>query len=167
MIFRRHEAEGRVSEAAYSACERYRYALTRRWGEGAPLLWIMLNPSTATELANDPTIERCERRTRAMGFSAMTIGNLYGFRATDPRNLMRESDPVGPENDVTVMRLAREAGAVICGWGVHGARRGTELASKLDVPLLALGSTKDGHPRHPLYVGYAVQPSPWSVSMPI
>ena len=162
-MIRRHSAPGCDSEAVYSSCETWRYALTRRWGEGAPLLWIMLNPSTATELRNDPTIERCERRTRAMGYPAMSIANLYAFRATAPRDLFAAPDPIGPDNDATVRRLAREAGAVVCGWGVHGARgdRGAILAATLDAPLLALGTTKDGHPRHPLYVRYSVAPSPW------
>lgn len=164
MITRRHSANGTESEASYSACETWRYALTRRWGKGAPLLWIMLNPSTATEERNDPTIERCERRTRMMGYNAMSIANLYAFRATAPRDLFAASDPAGPENDETVRRLAHEARAVICGWGVHGARdgRGSALATRLGVPLMSLGTTKDGHPRHPLYVGYSVLPSPWS-----
>ena len=163
-MIRRHSAPGCDSEAVYSPCGTWRYELTRRWGAGAPCLWIMLNPSTATEERNDPTIERCERRTRAMGWPAMAIANLYAFRATDPRDLFAAADPVGPLNDATVRRLAREAGAVICGWGVHGARngRGAELAATLDGPLLALGLTKEGHPRHPLYVGYSVLPSAWT-----
>ena len=77
MIVRTHVKGDAPSEALYSACEGYRYALARRWSaRGHHLLYIMLNPSTATEAANDPTIERCERRARAMGFGGFTVCNI-------------------------------------------------------------------------------------------
>ena len=66
-----------TSEAVYSDCETYRYALTREWGAGPRLLWVMLNPSTASERSNDPTVERCERRSRAMGFGGFRVVNLF------------------------------------------------------------------------------------------
>ena len=98
MIERRAEADGIRSAAWYSPCEAYRYGLERRWGTGGALLFVMLNPSTATEDANDPTIARCQRRTQQLGFGAMRIANLFGYRATRPRDLARAKAPVGPEN---------------------------------------------------------------------
>jgi len=168
MITRRHEIDGCHSRAVYSDCETYRYELTRRWGDGGTCLWIMLNPSTATELKNDPTIERCERRTCAMGFGAMTIANLFAFRATKPADLALATDPVGPGNDDVLKHLSDISDLTICGWGVHGTlhHRQRTIPNSLSGPLHALGTTKAGQPRHPLYVAYSVSPSPWSSPTP-
>lgn len=165
---RRHDAGGTASEAVYSACERYRYALTRTWDtEGRRLLWIMLNPSKATETANDPTIERCERRARRLGYGAFRVVNLFALRQTDPARLLRARAPVGRGNDAEIARALEWADDVLCGWGVHGAHRnrGADVRGAVAAsgkPPLVLGLTKDGHPRHPLYVGYSVTPRPWS-----
>ncbi len=166
MIRKDHQDNDTYSYALYSDCETYRYGLARRWGEGAELLYIMLNPSKATELANDPTIERCQRRAVQLGFGGMRIANLFGLRATYPEDLRRVADPVGPENDALVQEWAAEAGQVLAAWGVHGALmgRGPALAQHLHGDICHLGLTKDGHPRHPLYVSYKVQPTPWRLN---
>ncbi|WP_116133080.1 DUF1643 domain-containing protein [Tropicimonas sp. IMCC34043] len=167
MITRRHVRGDAVSTAVYSDCGAYRYALTRVWAPDAPrLLYVMLNPSTATEERNDPTIERCERRARALGYGGLRACNLFALRATDPRDLRAASAPVGPDNDAALRDAAIWADAVLCAWGVHGAHRGrdAEVAALLGAsnrPLLCLGTTQAGLPRHPLYVGYAVAPVPW------
>ncbi|MDW4550147.1 DUF1643 domain-containing protein [Defluviimonas sp. D31] len=166
MITRRHEAGGTRSSALYSECGAYRYLLRRDWGSGGHMLFVLLNPSTATEERNDPTIERCERRARAMGFAGFAVANIFGYRATDPRELKRSAAPVGPQNDATLLDAASGAALVLCGWGVHGAHlgRGAEVEAALRAagrPLWQLGLTRDGHPRHPLYVGYARHPEPW------
>ena len=125
----------------------------------------MLNPSTATEAANDPTIERCERRSRAMGFGALDVVNLFAFRATRPADLFAAEDPVGPECDRVLAEAAAGAGLIVAGWGIHGARHGRDgqVAALLAAhPLTCLGVTKAGQPRHPLYVGYDTGPRPWS-----
>lgn len=166
MMRRWHESGNTQSEAFYSDCETYRYLLTRRWGEGGELLYILLNPSTATEKRNDPTIERCERRARMLGFGGFSVANLFAFRATDPRDLKRALEPAGPDNDAVLMRAAAAARMVLCGWGVHGAHlgRGDHVAAMLadsGIGLHRLGLTRDGYPRHPLYVGYVQKPHPW------
>ncbi|NEY89978.1 DUF1643 domain-containing protein [Tabrizicola oligotrophica] len=167
MIRRTHQKHDATSEAVYSDCTAYRYALTRQWAAGRRLLWVMLNPSTASEQANDPTVERCERRARAMGFGGFRVVNLFAFRATDPRALGRVADPVGPGNDAAVAEAADWADAVVCGWGGHGAMGGRDLAvtallRRSGKPLSHLGLTRGGQPKHPLYIGYAVQPVAWS-----
>jgi len=167
MIERRHEAGGQESRALYSDCGAYRYLLERRWAEGGVLLYILLNPSTATELRNDPTVERCERRARALGHGGFAVANLFAFRATRPADLMHAAEPVGAGNDAVLLDAARTAGQVLCGWGVHGAHlgRGAAVAAVLrgaGVPLCHLGLTKAGHPRHPLYAPYAIRPMPWA-----
>ncbi|MEE4118621.1 MAG: DUF1643 domain-containing protein [Paracoccaceae bacterium] len=155
------------STATYSDCERYRYTLTREWApERGRLLCVMLNPSTATEAQNDPTVERCERRARALGYGAFRVCNIFAWRATDPRVLRTLRDPVGPENDAAILDGATWADAALCAWGSHGAHlgRGPEVERLLRAtgkPLCHLGLTKQGHPRHPLYVAYARQPTDW------
>mgnify|MGYP006279470555 CR=1 FL=1 len=155
------------SVAVYSDCERYRYTLTREWAPGqGRLLCVMLNPSTATELQNDPTVERCERRARALGYGAFRVCNIFAYRATDPKVMRAVADPVGPDNDAAIVESAGWADRVLCAWGSHGAHlgRGAEVAALLRAtgrPLCHLGLTKGGQPRHPLYIGYATQPCDW------
>ncbi|HBG98198.1 MAG: DUF1643 domain-containing protein [Rhodobacteraceae bacterium] len=167
MIARTHRAGGTASTAVYSDCARYRYSLTRVWDPaGSRLAFVLLNPSTATETRNDPTVERCERRARQLGHGAFRVVNLFAWRATDPRALRRVADPVGPANDAALGAAGRWADRVLCGWGVHGAHRGrgaavATLLRGVGYSLCHLGLTRDGHPRHPLYMPYAAVPLPW------
>lgn len=167
MITRRHLKGDAESVAVYSDCERYRYALTRIWDvQGRRALFIMLNPSTATEVQNDPTVERCERRARTLGFGGFRVLNIFAYRATDPKVMRAASDPVGPDNDNAILEALEWADQVICAWGTHGAHldRGERVAEVLraaKVPLFHLGISKAGHPKHPLYISYAVQPQLW------
>lgn len=168
MITRHHQKGDAASTAVYSPCERYRYLLTRVWNPAGPkALFVMLNPSTATEFQNDPTVERCERRARTLGFGAFRVTNIFAFRATDPRVMRAQDDPVGPANDAAIRDSAMDwADRIICAWGTHGAHldRGARVESILrgtGRPLFTLGLSKDGHPKHPLYIGYDRQPEPW------
>ncbi|KUF12706.1 DUF1643 domain-containing protein [Pseudoponticoccus marisrubri] len=164
MIERMAETGTQRSTALYSPCERYRYGLRRVWDPAGPeLLFVMLNPSTATEAANDPTIERCQRRALRLGFGGMRIANLFAFRATRPEDLRRAEDPVGPENAALLAGWSAGADVTIAAWGVHGALQGqgAAIAPQLAGDVRHLGLTRDGHPRHPLYVSYAVTPTPW------
>ncbi len=167
MIERSHQKGDAASVAVYSDCERYRYSLTRVWEPGGKrALFIMLNPSTATEVQNDPTVERCERRARTLGFGAFRVLNIFAWRATDPRDMRRAEDPVGPGNDAAILESLDWADRIICAWGTHGEHlgRGPEVAALLRAagrPLYHLGLSKAGHPKHPLYIGYAVQPVLW------
>ena len=166
MISRSFTKGDAVSQAVYSDCERYRYLLTRVWAPGQRALFIMLNPSTATEVQNDPTVERCERRARSLGFGAFRVTNIFAFRATDPKVMRAEPDPVGPENDAAILESVAWADSIICAWGNHGQHldrgiRVTKLLRETGAPLLHLGLTGQGQPRHPLYVGYEQRPQPW------
>lgn len=167
MIVKSHLKGDAASEAVYSDCERFRYVLTRLWAPaGKKVLFVMLNPSTATEVQNDPTVERCERRARALGFGGFRVANIFAFRATDPKVMRAERDPVGPDNDAAIDESCVWADQVICAWGAHGSHlgRGIQLEARLrasGLPLFHLGLTKDGQPKHPLYVGYDVQPLLW------
>ncbi|MDQ2091019.1 DUF1643 domain-containing protein [Marimonas arenosa] len=167
MIERTHIKGDAPSTAVYSDCERYRYMLTRTWDEGASrALFIMLNPSTATEVQNDPTVERCERRARALGFGAFRVTNIFAWRETDPKKMRTAGDPVGSENDQAIAESCPWADQIIAAWGTHGAHleRGAEVEALLRRtrrPVFHLGLTKDGHPKHPLYIAYTQQPERW------
>lgn len=167
MITRSHQKDDAASVAVYSDCEKYRYLLTRVWDEGGrKALFVMLNPSTATEIQNDPTVERCERRARTLGFGAFRVTNIFAWRDTDPRAMKRATDPIGPENDWAISDGAKWADQVICAWGAHGEHldRGLAVEKLLratNQPLYHLGLTKAGHPKHPLYIGYSEQPRLW------
>ena len=168
LITRSHVKGDAPSVAVYSGCERYRYLLTREWAPAqGRALFIMLNPSTATEVQNDPTVERCERRARTLGFGAFGVCNIFAFRATDPRVMRAAPDPVGPDNDAAILESLPWADRVICAWGTHGAylKRGAQVEAMLRASgheLFHLGLSKAGHPKHPLYIGYAVQPVRWT-----
>lgn len=167
MITRTHTKGDAPSTAVYSPCESYRYTLTRTWDPaGRKVLFVMLNPSTATEVQNDPTVERCERRARALGFGSFRVCNIFAYRATDPKVMRAQADPVGPGNDQAIAESALWADAVVCAWGTHGAHlnRGAAVEAVLRAtgkPLSHLGLSKDGHPKHPLYIGYTHQPEAW------
>ena len=168
-MIERHFLKGDAqSTATYSPCERYRYALTRTWAAAGPrALFVMLNPSTATERQNDPTVERCERRARALGFGAFRVCNIFAWRDTDPRALRAARDPVGPGNDAAIAEGAAWADTVVCAWGTHGAHlnRGPQVETLLRAAghnLTHLGLSKAGHPKHPLFISYSQQPEPWS-----
>ncbi|MFZ5710395.1 MAG: DUF1643 domain-containing protein [Pseudomonadota bacterium] len=161
----RGEAPGR---AVFSDDRRYRYLLTRRIGpDWGRLGVVMLNPSTADERADDPTIRRCETRARTMGAGELAVVNLYAFRATRPDDLFRSDDPAGPANDGAIREALSRAAAILCAWGgdrrAEGrAREVAAVLRSLDVPLFHLGLCRNGAPRHPLYVSGTRQPERWA-----
>lgn len=167
MITKTYTDERATSTATFSTCERYRFTLSRVWEKaGKSALFVMLNPSTADEIKNDPTVERCERRARHHGFGAFTVCNIFAWRATDPRDMRAAADPVGAGNDEAILQNAAQADLVVCAWGTHGAHldRGPAVKAMLDTattPLHHLGLSKAGHPKHPLYISYDVTPMRW------
>jgi hypothetical protein len=168
VIERRHLKGDAESLAVYSDCEQYRYILTRVWSaEGSKALFVMLNPSTATEMQNDPTVERCERRARALGFGAFRVCNIFAWRDTDPKLMRHAEDPVGPGNDAAIRESCLWADTIVCAWGSHGEHleRGPaveRLMRSTGRSLHHLGLTRQGHPRHPLYISYTVAPTLWA-----
>ena len=139
----------------FSPCGQYRYRLSRAWllGEGT-VLFVMLNPSTADAEMDDPTVRRCMGFARRWGFQGLVVGNLFAWRATDPRELQRASDPVGPENDRHLAEMSGGADVTIVAWGAHDVQRGraSDVLGLLKGSVEHLGLTKQGHPRHPLYL---------------
>lgn len=173
MIRRTHPTLTGESGAIFSDCEQYRYRLWREWDKGLPTLcFLMLNPSTADEAANDPTIARCEARAVAMGYGRLEVANLFPWRATDPAQLLQVPDPIGPVNkaDGAIMDAADRASMVICGWGSHkaAAARAAQVLHIFRVTGFAgrlhhLGLNQDSSPKHPLYLASKVNPTRYEV----
>lgn len=153
--------------AIFSPDRKYRYRLAIKWGSNPPVNFLMLNPSTADEVSNDPTVERCERRARQLGFGSVIITNLFAWRSTDPCQLYLPGDRVGPDNNDWIIDAATEAALVVCGWGRHGTYlgRGNFVRSILvlaEIQLYYLKlSSNTGQPWHPLYLPYSLQPTKW------
>jgi hypothetical protein len=145
--------------AQFSPCRAYRYRLWRVWSEIEPTIaFVLLNPSTADEEKDDPTIRRCIDFARSWGYGGIVIANLFAWRATAPSTLYTLDDPVGLDNDGHLCNIAETVPVIVCAWGVHGKLygRGAEVLKLLESwkhRLRCLGVTKDGMPRHPLYLG--------------
>jgi hypothetical protein len=146
----------------------YRWRLSRIWDQGKPLLcWLMLNPSTATAAANDPTIAKTIRYAVRWGFGGVVVVNIFAFRATLPTVMKRCHAPCGAANDDFIFAAARECTRVVCAWGAHGAHndRGMKLKARLTsagIKLYCLAKTRDGHPVHPLYQRDDAMPQPYN-----
>jgi hypothetical protein len=156
------------NECTFSPDRRHRYSLIHRWNPlfgDRLILWIGLNPSTADERHLDPTLTRIAAFSKQAGFDGFWMANLFALRTPDPAEMMRAPDPVGPANDAALGAAAARCDAIVAAWGVHGgfqdraAAVGRLLAGRT---LLCLGTTQDGHPRHPLYVAGDQPLVPWT-----
>lgn len=148
--------------AKLSACRTYRYALWRTWDSAKPfVLFVGLNPSTADEKTDDPTLIRCMNFAKSWGYGGVCMANLFAFRATDPAQMKAASDPVGKQNNRWLKKLAGEAGIVVAAWGNDGAFLGrSEKVIKILPELHCLKMNKSGEPAHPLYQPAKRQPVP-------
>lgn len=154
-ITRHHQRdENTTASATYSDCEKYRYELWIRWADGPMVMVIGLNPSTATEIDNDRTIERLEKWARRCGYGSLRMFNAYSFRSTDPKGLWKVADPVGPENFEFIRRWAPYCSQVVCAWGTNIKRAHEFELLKLlsSLRVYCFKQTAAGHPGHPLYL---------------
>ena len=148
--------------ATFSPCRTWRYSLWRRWAPGDYAMFIGLNPSTADETQDDPTVRRCIRYAQSWGYGALYMTNIFAFRATDPRVMKRFDDPIGPKNDTALIRLSADAGIVIAAWGTHGEHLGrVDAVRRFLHRMHVLKLTKGGHPCHPLYLKADLKPQHW------
>ncbi len=154
MIEKRNVNEGVKSLARFSDCEKYRYTLTRIWDAGkGRILFIGLNPSTADEMKNDPTVTRMINYAKLWGYGSITVCNLFAFRATFPRDLKKSEEPIGKENDKWIYNEIENSEKVIAAWGNHGkflSRIGEVM--KYLKGAESFGLTKQGEPKHVLYL---------------
>lgn len=158
-----------VSDAIFSDCRTYRYVLTREWAEERRLVaFIGLNPSTADETVDDPTVRRCIDFARNWGYSGLYMLNLFGYRATKPADLRTAPEPIGKRNDDHLVRYCLSSQIIVACWGAHG---NLLFRSEHVVPMLlskglvlhAFGETKKGEPKHPLYLSRGADVSTWRV----
>ena len=154
------------NEAWFSRCDHYRYDLRWRAQEGGDFeaeecIFLMLNPSTADAFKLDPTNRRCFDFTKRERAKYMYVLNIFAYRATDPRDMKSQDDPIGPENDRLIrrglQRAKENAARFICAWGNHGAhkQRSDEIRQMIGdagVQAYCFGYTKSGEPKHPLYL---------------
>lgn len=154
--------------AVFSPCRTYRYALERRWGPGRFALFVGLNPSTADETEDDPTIRRCIGFAKSWGCGGLLMGNLFALRSTDPKGLRTVDDPVGPDNDVWLTTLSARAGIVVAAWGADpmATPRCDYALDALGDDVWCLGVTKAGAPKHPLYLAKATALVPFGGEAP-
>ena len=163
------QKDNETRETVFSPCRKYRYYLAQIWDENKPpLYWLMLNPSTADEQINDPTVEGCEQRARKWGYGGSVVLNIFAWRATDPENLKKCANPIGDDNDLWMHKLAvlSQTHDVIAAWGEHGAHenRGQavlDIFRQKEGRLQALIMNQSGAPRHPLYIKRSVRPTPF------
>jgi len=161
------------ADAILSPCGLYRYMLTRTWDESlAPIVWVMLNPSSADATKDDPTVRRCVRFAADWGHGGIIVVNLFARRATNPDELARHRKGDALEDDKNNQAIMHVAWGrrVICAWGAHPAARLRGLYGPRHEEVLALfkgrkleclGVTKGGQPRHPLYVPATTKPVPF------
>ena len=140
--------------AIFSPCLKYRYSLSRVWNPKLPtVVFVGLNPSTADEQEDDPTVRRCIAFARKWHFGSLNLVNLFAYRSTDPTCLTKAEDPVGPENDAHIVQSVVRAKRVVIAWGTKGTllSRDRQVLSLLP-DSHCLGITKEGYPKHPLYL---------------
>jgi hypothetical protein len=153
--------------AVLSDCGTYRYRLTREWGDGGRVVWVMLNPSTADADRDDATIRKIVKFSKAWGYGSLEVVNLFALRATHPVDLAKHLDPVGPDNDLHITGAVLGADLIIAAWGASYPNRCSlrphkvgKLLRERDVHVLGL--TANGVPRHPLYMLDETLPVRWA-----
>jgi len=143
-----------INNAIFSPCRRYRYALWRNWDNKLPTIcFIGLNPSKADEQRNDPTINRCIRFAKRLGFGGMSMTNLFALCTSDPNELRHAKHPIGENNDSWIETLCFDADISVAAWGNLGELHNrSKLVSQLIPNLYCLEINKNGSPSHPLYL---------------
>lgn len=140
--------------AILSEDRQYRYVLEREWDSKLPkVMFIGLNPSTADETQDDPTIKHCISFAKSWGYGGFYMTNLFAYRSTDPKRLWLEEDPVGQDNDNYILEYAELSEIVVACWGINGTFKARSKEVRVLLPdLMCLAITKGGEPRHPLYL---------------
>jgi len=147
-------------EVDFSPCRKYRYTLWQWWDRSKGFVqWIALNPSTADDIRDDNTVRRCINFSRGWGYGGFCMTNIFAFRATDPRKMKAQEDPVGPDNDKWLLSVYKDAGLIVTGWGTHGSFLDRdEQVLELLGQIQCLGVNLDGSPKHPLYLRADTEP---------
>jgi hypothetical protein len=151
--------------AMLSPCLQYRFALSRAWKPNARVIgFILLNPSTADDKIDDPTVKKLIDFAKYNGFGGFLLANIFSLRSPDPKSLRAHRDPIGPSNDYWIQQVIRWSEQVICGWGNHGTYRQRGKEVKLLIPRakrFVFGFNNGGQPTHPLYLSPTKRFLPW------
>lgn len=177
-----HDPGGKVRLAVYAGAvstakfggesNQYRYTLKRVWDATKPMiLFVMMNPSTADVDVDDPTVAKCGRLARKWGYGGLYVGNTFAYRATEQKRLLEVDDPVGPENDRYLLKMAKDSEVVIFAYGTpvdkrlrpRGEQVAKLLREKAGVKPQVLRLSKQGVPWHPLYLPESVLPVEWTI----
>jgi hypothetical protein len=153
------------NDCIFSPDRKYRYVLRHRWEDLLPekaCMWIGLNPSTADENQLDPTLRRIKGYSHSWAYNCFYMCNLFAFRATLPKDMKREPYPIGCLNDQEIVRCAEKCDLIVACWGADGKfkDRAEYVISMLkdeSKQIFCIGKTKDGFPKHPLYVSKQVK----------
>lgn len=150
---------GSTVDARFSDCMKYRYELSEVWNPQLPLvMWLLMNPSVASISHADPTLIRTGTFSRSWGYGGQMIANVHAYRITDSKRLIEAEDPIGPDNDSTILSMASRAGIVILAYGIPPkplrARAATVVRNleQIGAKLAYLRKSADGTPAHPLYL---------------
>ena len=122
---------------------------------------IGLNPSTADETQDDPTIRRCKRFAKDWGYGGLIMTNLFAIRATDPKEMIKHPEPVGEDNNDWLSASAKDAGIILAAWGAKGGHKNRDRVVKFLLRknrIMCLGLTKQGQPKRPLYIKADTKP---------
>ncbi len=156
MIEKENIKDGVKSIARFSDCEKYRYTLTRTWDSSkGKIVFIGLNPSTADEMKNDPTVTRMINFAKSWGYGTISVCNIFAYRATFPEDLKKQQDPVGPETDKWLKSEINSADKVVAAWGNHGKfnNRSSEIRKIIsNNEIYSFGNTNLLEPKHVLYL---------------
>ena len=155
-----------IKSAQFSADRAHRYALSRQWNSEKPVAtFVGLNPSTADETEDDPTIRRCIGFAKSWDYGGIQMVNLFSIRATDPKAMLADCDPIGPLADYWIAEAFRRSDLIVACWGANGGHlnRDKDVACiftgyRLTIRpanMYCFGLTKGGHPKHPLYLSKA------------
>ncbi len=163
------------NETEFSPDRRYRYTLESVVGGPSPggnglINFIMLNPSTADETHDDPSVRRCKAYAAAWGYDRAVVTNVFALRSTDPRALRKHPSPVGPLNNEWVAQSACRASKVVAAWGLHSLHLNRHfevirMLAELGVRPEVLALSKGGIPKHPLYLSGGLRPREWDASL--
>lgn len=156
------KAEVEMQSATFSTCGTHRFCLARRVGNGADLVWCMLNPSTADAFVDDPTIRKVKGFTQRFGYGRAVVVNLFSWRATQPRDCLVNLADASPDENLRIIKTVAWQQDVVCAWGAHPwaqeqADRALDTLRFVDARLFHLGLSKAGMPRHPLMLPYSAK----------
>ena len=149
--------------AVISECGNYRYSLWRIWDDTKPMMmFIMINPSKADADNDDPTIRRCIGFAKSWGYGGFYVGNLFGYRATDPKELKKVDNPRGRFNYDNLLKMSRKSDIIVCAWGNKLGAPSKEIQSLGDLYYISVNN--DGTPGHPLFLKGDLNPQPFNPS---